>query len=254
MVNAICPYCHKELPKFPTRKGNCPFCKHTYLVRTDPDTKTKIVVDETGAKRIEKIYRQQAVANELERNLRFNVSDFDSLYKATESELTQKWMPKFGRGPSHNDVLWGVAGRLIRRAADTGDFSSMSRVYFDQALYIHNLGKDCHYLLKPAKEMELREIAKSGFKEVFIIANQSCEVCHKLDGKKYSIEEALATHPLPCLECKFKLNEAAPTGWCRCLYQAAPVDFNKADLDSLITFSKPEEPPAKKGGFFGRFR
>ncbi len=248
----LCPHCHKQLPKFPTRKGQCPKCKHAYLVRTDPETKEKVVVDATGAKRIEKIYHRQAIENELERNLSWGVDDFDGLYKTVESQLTEKWIPKFGRGPGKGDVLWGVASQLNLQAAKVSDFSAMSRIYFNQALYIHQLGKDCNYLLKPANEMTLRELAKSGFKEVSILANKACTECAKLDGKKFTIQEALEQQILPNTHCTFKLEDSAPTGWCRCLYQALPVDFSTEDFTQTVSPAQPQ--PTQKQGFFSRFK
>lgn len=223
----LCPHCHKQLPKFPIRKGMCPLCKHTYLVRTDPETKEKVVVDGVGAKRIEKIYQKQAAESKLEKSLLWQVIDFNDLYEAVEGQLTEKWLLKFACAPSRGDVLWGVANQLILRAAKVSDFSTMSRIYFDQALYIYGLGKDCDYLLKSAKEMELREYAKNGVKEVSILAYNACVECSKRDSEKYTIQQALESHLLPNTQCRFKPNDDAPMGWCRCIYQALPVDFSK---------------------------
>ncbi len=192
---ALCPHCHKQLPKFPGRKGNCPFCQHTYLVRTDPESRKKVVVDAGGAKRIEKIYQQQAVENELERHLQSCTENYEGLYKTVEDDLTEKWMPKFGRGPSRRDVLWGVAGQLTLIYMKEQDFNMLGMVYFAQALFMHESGKDCLKLKQSSCDMELYNYAKmGGVKGVSVTVNSDCcGSCKKLASKTFSPQRRLKT-------------------------------------------------------------
>lgn len=212
MKSVLCPHCHKQLPKFPSRKGNCPFCSHTFFVRTDPETKEKVIVDEKGVKRIEKIYHKQSVENEFERKLQLHVGNYNSLHENVKNKLIKR----FSKVPSRKDILWGISNQII---LDTDDFNVLKMVYFEQALFLYQSGKDYFYVKQLSSDIELQEYTKSGIKEVGIMTTkESCDSCKKLSGKRFVISEALKQHPLPNQRCSFKLDKLSPYGWCRCLY------------------------------------
>ena len=106
-----------------------------------------------------------------------------------------------------------------------GDFYSLGTTYYEMANFVKEEGKDNVYLLKPAYEAKLKfqkeEIKRYRKSKVYtgveIVAathspwNNSCEECMKLNGKIFSIEEALSKNPLPVKNCGHECG-------CRCVY------------------------------------
>ena len=176
----------------------------------------------------------QAAEDELERDLQSLSDNFEQVFTSVEKNLSKKWIEKYKKAPSKSDVLWGVAGHLNLDAIKRQDFNTSGRVHFAQALYIHQIGKDCHYLLRACNRDELLGLRLNGVQKVTILSSKGCGSCRKISGKKLSIKEALKHEPLPCPGCSFKLNEAAPTGWCRCTYQA---DLNVLDFSDVSIWS-----------------
>jgi len=67
------------------------------------------------------------------------------------------------------------------------------------------------YNLKSFKDM--------GFERVEIeCAKDACPVCQRMAGKRFRIEEAMETMPIPCHDCT--TDRDAVTGYCRCRYFA----------------------------------
>ena len=46
----------------------------------------------------------------------------------------------------------------------------------------------------------------------------SCPECQPLEGREFSIDEALKLMPIPCKTCQTWANENPHGGWCRCSY------------------------------------
>jgi hypothetical protein len=101
-----------------------------------------------------------------------------------------------------------------------GDFQEMQMIYFERALFIHNEGKACFDVLKEARKCELRAIHRFNVEKVEIVTarDKSCSECQKLHGTILTISEATETMLIPVKNCSHKINQEAPTGWCRCLY------------------------------------
>jgi hypothetical protein len=122
---------------------------------------------------------------------------------------------KFGVDPSVRDILWLTLNVVVSKSR--GDPTKARFAYQEMASMEHWEGHDCRHFLARALEIELREDYKgTSIKEVTIRTTEDDEVCPKcraLSGRRLSIEEALATLPLPN-ECEEK------TGWCRCSYVA----------------------------------
>ena len=104
-------------------------------------------------------------------------------------------------------------------------------IYFNQALFMHESGKECLQLLEACHQTDLHNIAENGAKTVNIIVNKdACDSCKKNANKSMSIEDALKNHLLPHKECNFKLNDKAPSGWCRCYYEPGLTDLDSISV------------------------
>jgi len=96
------------------------------------------------------------------------------------------------------------------------------------ALFKNQRGKDCFVTLQQSHKMELYECKQQGefIKKVRIFTGgkDSCDACQQLDGKIFTIDEALQKMPIPNKECTFKLYDEN-RGFCRCSYNAEIEDF-----------------------------
>lgn len=111
-----------------------------------------------------------------------------------------------------------------QQVIDEFDFQTLQILHFESASIWAEEGLDFQVLLKETMKAELLSYKYSEFPEFYrgvqIITSgeQSCDACQKLEGKVFTIKEALSTMPLPCEECTFELYDGKP-GWCRYIYQ-----------------------------------
>ncbi|WP_156146016.1 hypothetical protein [Methanococcoides methylutens] len=66
-------------------------------------------------------------------------------------------------------------------------------------------------------KVELMQYKQEGVKKVEIQSVDACEECQRLDGRIWTIQEALIERPIPCQKCTHDKNENGE-GWCRCRY------------------------------------
>lgn len=216
---ALCPYCDKQLPKFPTRKSNCPFCKNTFYVRTEPFTRKKIIIKSSQIEQNKKDWEEYFNISEFEKNLK-NIEEttFTKLYKQQAAILEKRFL----KTPSIKDILWGISNQMIIENIRNREINLRS-IYWAQSMFLYNEGRDYGYIMQKDHELELKELQKTSFKTVEIITagDQSCKECQTLSGKIFTIEEVLQNKFLPCPKCTFGLNSnVKKIGWCRCQYSA----------------------------------
>ena len=105
---------------------------------------------------------------------------------------------------------------------EEGDFDTLSSTYFEMALQLDREGKAFHKLLREGQRMKLLAIQQLEREEPGLVSGVSissgggCEACERLDGRQFSLEDAIRLQPLPCPDCTFTLKSGRP-GWCRCL-------------------------------------
>jgi len=65
----------------------------------------------------------------------------------------------------------------------------------------------------------LKSFKDIGFEKVEVeVAKDACPTCRKMAGKRFRIEEAMETMPIPCHDCSTEVD--AVKGYCRCRYFA----------------------------------
>ena len=211
---AVCPYCKKVLEQKPQRKKKCPFCKNFIYVRTLPSTRSKILVTEDEAKKIDLEWEKVNFRNKWLSNLK--------QYRITEKDFgihKDKLSKKFGQEASDRDVIWSIFNELLTKIRD---LHSLKMIYYEMALFLNEEGKDCFTVLQQSAKMELMKFKQEGFiKKVRILigGEDSCEACQRLKNKVFTLEEALENMPIPCKECTHKLYDEK-RGFCRCCYVA----------------------------------
>jgi len=219
-ARAICPYCQTELAVRPQRKKKCPSCQKPIYIRTLPDTREKVLVTEDDAQRIDAEWESKGKRAQLLSSLEaFGISQSEFLNR---KELLSK---KYGREASDRDVAWGLYNERINREAKSGapDFHTLQMLYYTMALFLDEEGKDSFSTLVEAKKCELRALEKNfGAKrkvKILTAKEQSCPECQKLEGKIFTIDEALRSMPLPCKECTNPgYTDDDDKGFCRCMY------------------------------------
>ncbi len=214
LSTGVCPYCAAEVTPLPSRKKKCPHCGESIIVRTHYKTKEKVLLTESQVvkfdKEKEKYYSVTSFLRGLG-NFGIEKNEIDKLVL----QQTQALIEKFGKDPSFADVAWGISNKLIMKYPDLA-----SGIHFQQALFLHSEGKDPTKIRLLSFEKDLKDYQKSEViegVEVITAREQSCEGCRKLEGKVFTIKEALEQEILPCKECAHDANEKG-IGWCRCCY------------------------------------
>lgn len=205
---AECPYCNNALKKIPAKKTKCPHCGKYIFVRTKPN-KMRATVTKEQAAAIDNdwLVRQSTDDKDLNGEKEFYV----------EKKILQA---RFGKEPSISDIKWGLLNKRANEAMKKSDFSALSGIYSQMALQKHEEGKDHREEQKQVQKMQLLELRNNEVVtqvEIFS-SDDGCEDCKRLNGKVFSITDALKEMPLPVLTCKNETNRKAPHGWCRCIY------------------------------------
>ncbi|MGO8763257.1 MAG: hypothetical protein ACLQUS_14830 [Desulfobaccales bacterium] len=125
---------------------------------------------------------------------------------------------KFRVEASNKDIIWGLFNKLILNNAK--DFQSLSMIYHEMAIFLNEHGEDSFHYLQKTSEMRLLGYKQEDFiteVEIVTFGERSCESCRRLQGRKYTINDALKTMPIPNKECSTTLYNEKP-GWCNCIY------------------------------------
>jgi hypothetical protein len=218
-VGAVCPYCNQILEKRPKRKKKCPHCGEYIYVRTPPSGDgSKVLVTEEGAKGIEKAWERLHYRKKwLQTLAQYGISDND--FESHREMLRER----FGQEPGDGDVVWSLFHKALDGSMKSGDLQELKVLYFEMALFLYQEGREFFHLLEQSRKMQLTEYKKGGWVEkvsIITAGDASCEACQKLDGKVFTVDEALDQMPIPCKECTFDFRGTGQSGWCRCLYGA----------------------------------
>ncbi|HHT11188.1 MAG TPA: hypothetical protein GX009_12855 [Candidatus Atribacteria bacterium] len=200
----ICPYCNGQLDQFPKRKKKCPYCSNYIYVRTIPENRKRALVTEKQKVEIDKQWEKE--------------NEWNNRYRITKEEYYSKkeiLSQKFGTEAKWGDVIWRT---LVGRTLSAKSFNELTMLYFQKALFLYDEGRKQYFkMLQVSKVFKLKNYKNDGIEMVQISTCQdnSCESCSKLEGKIYSIDEALKEMPIPNINCEYDWNDVG-TGWCRC--------------------------------------
>ena len=215
MIDFKCPYCKSTLSKRPERKTKCKNCGNFIFVKTDPDTRERLIVTEQEARKIEDRWQKIQYIPRLLGNLKdYGITEQDFLER-------KKIFYEKNKFEAHdNDIAWSIYNELITKNID--DFSKLKMLYYDMALLLFYENKDFIDTLRESKKMELMEFEDKNIINKIIISSagekNACEECLKLDGRILTIDEALNEMPLPNIKCKNNMFSDRSEGFCRCMY------------------------------------
>ncbi len=92
-------------------------------------------------------------------------------------------------------------------AAKRGHCHKLQMTYWVMACLLYEEGRPHQQLQAESNKARLQELARQGFSRVLVLGG-CCETCDKLNGKKFTIAEALEKMFLPQSKCQ--------RGWCVC--------------------------------------
>ena len=131
--------------------------------------------------------------------------------------LTEKEVKRLER--EDRDKRWKELSKQVQAAMHSADWQSLSQAYLSQARILFSEGKNHHTVAREAKKCDLRRMLEIGIEKIKISTcrdERVCPGCHSLDGKVFSVQDALEQMPIPGRHCE--------GGWCRCLYIAVGLD------------------------------
>lgn len=157
---------------------------------------------------------------------RYNITQAE--FDERKAELRKQW----GREPSDIDVIWGILNDHTVEIVSKGTLRDKDLVGLKmnsrfKALLLHDEGKDPHELLQEAAKWDLTRLQQNPFVTgVRILAvKTACPICQQLNGRIFTIDEALKKMPIPNKNCTHKHN--GKRGWCRCMYLSVTMDTDE---------------------------
>lgn len=142
----------------------------------------------------------------------YGISDND--YNLMKEVLAKR----FEEEPNQSDIVWGLFNKALNKAMQKSDLQEIGRLYSSMAYLLDDEVKNPVKMLQLSHKMEILNYKTSGVVKGVEILATGCDECKKLNGKKYSIDEALKLSPLPNKNCRFKLNDKSKYSFCRCCY------------------------------------
>lgn len=202
---AACPHCGTVLDKVPTRKTKCLHCGKDIYVRSKQTLFPQTLLTE-----------QQADAVDLIKNFEF-LGLSDKVFTDKQAQLSAK----FRTQASVDDTIWGIYNDLITSLARSNDFSQMSIIYSQMAVFLVRRGKDGQRSMLEANKMTMRDYAKIGVIDFEVVNDpQACNACKAHGGKRFKMTRELVEKPLlPPKGCSCESWKGKPP-LCSCSYVA----------------------------------
>lgn len=120
----------------------------------------------------------------------------------------------------NNDKKWAELNKKLLEGMKSNNWGIMKACYNEMAYILGQEGKEASHLLRERNKCELLELKEAGFEKVQILTARSenvCKECAALEGKIYSIDEALKSMPIPSSACSTDIFSSGKS-FCRCLY------------------------------------
>ena len=114
-------------------------------------------------------------------------------------------------------MLWFIYNKLITK---TNAPEKLGVIYSEMAWLINKEDKGCIDVLRHSQKMHLLSLKGSEQSEVLWgleILAIGCDKCKKLQGNKYTIDEALEKMPIPNPNCTHAFTKKGKP-FCRCCY------------------------------------
>ncbi len=209
-----CPYCGTNIEKEHKSKFKCPSCKEEIYVRTSDGKFTYHTKEDFDTDR-------QARKEKAEINKYYRFFEQSSILEDREylEERRLDWLKKYPYRGNYDDLTWGLAHEIIKAYFEHAKYREAGNVYAALARFQFDRKQPFSHLQYEALKMQLYDYKYSdglvGMKYtlgVMTCGAQSCPACRELEGREFTLDEALDQMPLPVKGCTHE------GGYCRCLY------------------------------------
>lgn len=199
-----CPYCGTKLEKKLTRKKKCAHCKNDIYVRNKKP-----------------VTFMEAEFIDYSKRLGF-LGITEKLLHLEQKALSKR----FGQEASVRDTVWSMLNKSIAKA----DPQDWRHIYWEMARIARIEGKNPRPYIRQSLEAQLKShkiqaLENPDYGYYVKIENyddyNSCAKCQELNGKTYSIDEALNLMPIPDI-CE-------NSEGCRCSYSLESKLFDEMD-------------------------
>ena len=183
LSSPACPYCGVIQEPPPTRRRKCWDCRQTIHVRTDREERKKY------------------------------------LLTAKEAERRAEKDAQLARERRNED--WKQLSEQVRVAMQAGDWKPLQAAYQQQARILFIEGRPHRHVAQEATRARLMSLLEIGVAEVEVRTSDDervCAHCQSLDGKAFTIQEALEAMPIPGPNCTDGNEQNPHGGRCRCTY------------------------------------
>lgn len=204
-TNPKCPYCGYMFESSPKKKTKCLKCKNYAYVRTTQTLFDTPILTKDDAL-VSDLFKDVFESRGINRNVFLN----------KRKELSKS----LGHTTDSIHTIFSLCDDLIQKGLQQKNYHEVKMIYYSMALFQNRRGVPTYELRKECAKYELlsyKENKFSEYVEIPITQANKCENCKKLEGKVFSIDEALISMPLPCKDCTYTLYDKEH-GFCRCFY------------------------------------
>jgi hypothetical protein len=203
-----CPYCNAAISGNSIKSSFCPVCSNFYYVLKTWNKITYLQEQEV----LNNLPQHRSSALDKKFQLLFETI---GLSKEEYKRRRKLWEKEYQGQNNIEDFIWHLFDILEIELTNKGQKQLLEKYYYAKALFLETQEKDCHELLKQMSYMKLLLEKESGLSikvKILTAGDSTCAYCKSLEGKVFSIEEALEKMPLPNPKCK--------NGYrmCRCKY------------------------------------
>ena len=183
LSSPACPYCGVIQEPPPMRRRKCRDCGQIIHVRTDREERKKYLL----------------TAEEAERRV------------AQDARLARE----------RRNEEWKQLSEQVRVAMQAGDWHTLQAAYLQQSRILFVEGRPHRHVAQEAIRAQLMNLLELGIAGVEVMTSDDervCAHCQSLDGKVFTIQEALEAMPIPGPNCTDGKEQNPHGGRCRCVY------------------------------------
>lgn len=210
---AFCPYCKVQLDITPKQKKKCPHCGQMIYVKSRHGETVKLLVTEAEKEEMD----AEKELHYLENNYLRELEDQELIDKSKYLAQKDEWL-KTHPYKQIKDFIWSQFNELLTKNAKKPD--NLKSLYFIMGLFLIDEGKESYDMFKQVYNIDLKQYKKDNYVSHVVINSDDdgCEQCKAMNGKKYTIDEALKLQVLPVKNCS---NEELKY---RCCFYTAEVN------------------------------
>ena len=151
----------------------------------------------------------------------------ETIYIWTDREARKKYLvtevQRQQREQERRNHQWKELSQIVRTAMRRQDWQTLQDAYQEQADILFHEGRSHRHVAIEAARAQLRHCYEIDIPSVKVLTSgdeRVCEYCARLDGKVFSIEDALEQIPIPGPTCIDGSDKNPHGGRCRCTYIA----------------------------------